>query len=70
MKAFKINRCLTVILASTALGFGTVALNGCSSDTAGKSEKAAHYTCPMHPEVMKDQPGDCPKCGMKLVEKK
>ena len=27
------------------------------------------YTCPMHPEVVKDAPGNCPKCGMKLVEK-
>ena len=27
------------------------------------------YTCTMHPEVLQDQPGDCPKCGMKLVEK-
>ena len=25
------------------------------------------YTCPMHPEVIKDQPGNCPKCGMELV---
>jgi Heavy metal binding domain len=25
------------------------------------------YTCPMHPEVITDQPGNCPKCGMKLV---
>src|SRR6516162_10101532 len=24
------------------------------------------YTCPMHPEVVSDQPGDCPKCGMAL----
>ena len=24
------------------------------------------YTCPMHPEVQSDQPGNCPKCGMKL----
>jgi Heavy metal binding domain len=32
-------------------------------------EKAAPgtiYTCPMHPEVKMDKPGDCPKCGMKL----
>ena len=28
------------------------------------------YTCPMHPEVRKDKPGTCPKCGMKLVEGK
>jgi Cu+-exporting ATPase len=24
------------------------------------------YTCPMHPEVISDHPGDCPKCGMAL----
>ncbi len=27
----------------------------------------AHYTCPMHPEIDRPQPGDCPKCGMTLV---
>ncbi|MDQ2842225.1 MAG: cadmium-translocating P-type ATPase [Acidobacteriota bacterium] len=27
---------------------------------------AAGYTCPMHPEVHEDGPGDCPKCGMAL----
>src|SRR6188768_1959204 len=25
------------------------------------------YTCPMHPEIIKDAPGQCPKCGMTLV---
>src|SRR3989344_4030326 len=25
------------------------------------------YTCPMHPEVSKNEPGKCPKCGMDLV---
>jgi hypothetical protein len=28
------------------------------------------YTCPMHAEVVSDQPGRCPKCKMKLVPKK
>ena len=28
------------------------------------------YTCPMHPEVQKDKPGNCPKCGMRLVKEK
>lgn len=27
------------------------------------------YTCPMHPEVVSDQPGKCPKCGMDLVSR-
>ena len=25
------------------------------------------YACPMHPDVISDQPGRCPKCGMKLM---
>jgi Cu2+-exporting ATPase len=25
------------------------------------------YTCPMHPEVITDKPGKCPKCGMDLA---
>jgi Cu+-exporting ATPase len=24
------------------------------------------YTCPMHPEIRQDRPGNCPKCGMTL----
>ena len=27
----------------------------------------AQYTCPMHPEIVQDGPGSCPKCGMPLV---
>jgi membrane fusion protein, copper/silver efflux system len=27
------------------------------------------YTCPMHPEIIKDQPGQCPVCGMDLVKR-
>lgn len=26
----------------------------------------ATYTCPMHPEIVRDAPGICPKCGMAL----
>ncbi|MGR3670767.1 heavy metal translocating P-type ATPase [Sagittula sp.] len=28
--------------------------------------KGTQYTCPMHPEIVQDHPGDCPKCGMAL----
>lgn len=27
------------------------------------------YTCPMHPQIIRDKPGNCPICGMKLVKK-
>lgn len=25
------------------------------------------YTCPMHPQILKDEPGKCPLCGMNLI---
>src|SRR3989344_1833597 len=28
------------------------------------------YTCPMHPEVVKKEPGKCPGCGMDLIPQK
>lgn len=30
-------------------------------------KKTAKYTCPMHPEIIRNEPGDCPICGMDLV---
>ncbi|WP_301932122.1 efflux RND transporter periplasmic adaptor subunit [Ferruginibacter sp.] len=27
------------------------------------------YTCSMHPQIIRDYPGDCPICGMKLIKK-
>ncbi len=31
-----------------------------------ESAPGTKYTCPMHPEIVEDQPGACPKCGMAL----
>ena len=39
-----------------------------SAKTATSSDMPVDtiYTCPMHPEVQQDHPGNCPKCGMML----
>jgi len=34
-----------------------------------EAQFGAIYTCPMHPEIERDQPGDCPICGMALEPK-
>ncbi|MDR6548689.1 CopA family copper-resistance protein [Chryseobacterium rhizosphaerae] len=34
-----------------------------------QSRQQSVFTCPMHPEVISDKPGKCPKCGMELAEK-
>lgn len=36
-------------------------------DHAAAKFAEAKYTCPMHPQVIKDAPGTCPICGMDLV---
>ena len=38
-------------------------------DTSKPSE-ANNYTCPMHPEIHSAKPGNCPKCGMRLIKEK
>lgn len=35
--------------------------------SAAKPETKQRYYCPMHPEVISDEPGKCPKCEMDLV---
>ena len=38
-----------------------------------RDEKSAtaksYYTCPMHPQIHQDKPGNCPICGMALIRK-
>src|SRR6266568_5650096 len=49
-------------------------MHGQPADEASKGAApdagATMYMCPMHPEVRQEGPGECPKCGMKLVPEK
>lgn len=62
---------LVLIIASLALGaFGGHILFGSSDETVAQAEETGakqQYTCGMHPEIISDEPGYCPICGMKLT---
>ncbi|MEJ7610499.1 MAG: multicopper oxidase domain-containing protein [Ferruginibacter sp.] len=49
---------------------GNMNMNAAGKKDAGKTDQPATYTCPMHPEIHSDKPGNCPKCGMNLVKEK
>lgn len=52
--------------AALAAGTGLVVMSGCGRE-APVAEAAKKYQCPMHPLIVRDHPGECPICGMKLV---
>jgi Cu(I)/Ag(I) efflux system membrane fusion protein len=35
---------------------------------AAQQQTKGYYTCSMHPQVHEEHPGNCPICGMKLIE--
>ena len=35
-------------------------------EATAPATQGSGYTCPMHPEVVQDEPGTCPHCGMAL----
>ena len=56
------------IIALTAFILG--GFTAFSQTKAGKVDTTQHpsfYTCQMHPDVVSDSPGKCPKCGMDLT---
>jgi Cu(I)/Ag(I) efflux system membrane fusion protein len=64
-------KCIKIILP--AILFGMLLIAACSNPkqapVQAQSKTAIQYTCPMHPQILEDHPGNCPICGMTLVKK-
>ncbi len=62
----------TIIMAFAILLTGTATFAQTKQSTKHKHHAAAatKYTCTMHPEVVMNKPGKCPKCRMALVPMK
>lgn len=59
-----------IIVLAAGLGLGYIFFSGDSSSDkteTATAEKDQVYTCSMHPQVRKHEPGDCPICGMELI---
>jgi Cu+-exporting ATPase len=41
-------------------------MEGRERQPAPAAPKGTRYTCPMHPQIVRDAPGECPLCGMAL----
>ena len=63
---------LILVIVLTAGTLTTYAQSAKDTQPKSKTDTATKtvYTCGMHPEVISDKPGKCPKCGMELVAKK
>lgn len=71
----KTSKWIMVALMAVALVTVTMGISGCKEKESSQSQtpstnQTVQYTCTMHPDVVQDKPGKCPKCGMALVEKK
>ncbi|ESU24535.1 putative Co/Zn/Cd efflux system membrane fusion protein [Flavobacterium enshiense DK69] len=51
------------------IGYATYYFATKSDNHSGHEKQAVVYTCSMHPEIIRDKPGNCPICGMTLVKK-
>jgi membrane fusion protein, copper/silver efflux system len=66
----KKNRMIGIVVILLAVGGGSALLVNSHRHRHQVTAQKQLYTCPMHPQIVKDKPGDCPICGMRLVPMK
>lgn len=59
---------LTFIVISI-IGFAIYFFASKSGNHSETEHQKEFYTCSMHPEIIRDEPGNCPICGMVLIKK-
>ncbi len=58
---------LVAVAALVAVGSMVSAFNARGGSGGKAGAPAQLYTCPMHPQIVQDHPGECPICNMTLV---
>ncbi|ESU28503.1 MULTISPECIES: efflux RND transporter periplasmic adaptor subunit [Flavobacterium] len=58
-----------ITIAIVTIGFAVYYFATKSDNHSSHEQQAVVYTCSMHPEIIRDKPGNCPICGMTLVKK-
>lgn len=61
---------LAVFTALTIAMFAVLGASGCKPSEHDHGNRAQKFTCSMHPDVVQNTAGKCPKCGMDLTEKR
>lgn len=61
---------VVLIMGLILASFTTTSTYSQTQKAKTSQNQTVKYTCTMHSEVVQDKPGNCPKCGMKLVVKK
>lgn len=57
---------LTVAMLALLAGGGILRARHARHVTPDSAGVGVRYQCPMHPQIVRDQPGDCPICHMRL----
>jgi membrane fusion protein, copper/silver efflux system len=70
----KIRKSIILKLFAFVFAIASFTLIACNSNLNNKkvstnSDTEDIYTCPMHPQIIRHEPGNCPICGMPLVKK-